>query len=301
MLESSAANAASTLRAHPPLPSRAFGVASPVTRPARVRGGALRPTRMDELNRMATKEERLPFWVRLVKSEADLRKAVHIRHAAYARHVPGLAQQLLQPEATDYEEGVVVLLAESKLDGSPLGTARIQSNRLHALSVEQSVDLPAWMDGLHLAEVTRLGIVGGTMGRLVKTVLIKAAFQYCERQGIEHAIAAGRAPIDRHYEQLLFEDLFPARGFIPLAHAGNLPHRVMAFDIGTGPARWHEAQHPALNFFCHTRHPDIDMGPVPARSLPATRTAVSVPNPRRMVGGGRGRELPACTSNRMFA
>lgn len=296
MLESVATAAAPTVRVHPPLPSRAFGVAST----ERVARNASRPTRMDALNRLATKEERLPFWVRLVKSEADLRKAVHIRHAAYARHVPDLAQKLQEPEATDYEDGVVVLLAESKLDGSPLGTARIQSNRLRALSVEQSVELPAWMAGLHLAEVTRLGIVGGTMGRLVKTVLIKAAFQYCERQGIEHAIAAGRAPIDRHYEQLLFEDLFPARGFIPLAHAGNLPHRVMAFDIGTGPARWHEAQHPALNFFCHTRHPDIDMGPV--HSLPVgSKVAMAVPSPRRLAASGRGRELPARVSNRAFA
>lgn len=155
---------------------------------------------------------------------------------------------------------------------------------------------------MHLAEVTRLGIVGGTMGRLVKTVLIKAAFQYCERQGIEQAIAAGRAPIDRHYEQLLFEDLFPATGFIPLAHAGNLPHRVMAFDIDSGPARWQQAQHPALNFFCHTRHPDIDMGPVPVHGLPASnKPAVVAPTPRRVSASGRGRELPPRMSNRAFA
>lgn len=301
MLESVATFPAPIVRAHPPLPSRAFGVASSAL--AGRTAGVQRPTRMDALNRMATKEERLPFWVRVVKNEADLRKAVHIRHAAYARHVPDLAHKLQEPEATDYEDGVVVLLAESKLDGSPLGTARIQSNRFRSLSVEQSVDLPAWMDGMHLAEVTRLGIVGGTMGRLVKTVLIKAAFQYCERQGIEQAIAAGRAPIDRHYEQLLFEDLFPAKGFIPLAHAGNLPHRVMAFDIGSGPARWQQAQHPALNFFCHTRHPDIDMGPVPLHGLPVGSKAAMVVSPGlcHTAAGSRRRELPARTSSRAFA
>lgn len=115
MFESIATAPAPTVRVHPPLPSRAFGVASK-EREART---ALQPTRMDALNRLTTKEERLPFWVRLVRNEADLRKAVHIRHAAYARHVPDLAHQLQEPEATDYEDGVVVLLAESKLDGSP--------------------------------------------------------------------------------------------------------------------------------------------------------------------------------------
>ena len=32
------------------------------------------------------------------------------------------------PESADSEEGAVVLLAESKLDGSPIGTMRIQTN-----------------------------------------------------------------------------------------------------------------------------------------------------------------------------
>lgn len=220
-----------------------------------------RESRLETLNRLAAREERLPFTVRVVREESELRKAVAIRHAAYARHVPDLAERLREPEDVDREDGVVVLLAESKLDGTPLGSARIQTNRLRALAVEQSVELPEHLQGLKLAEVTRLGIVGGSVGRLVKTVLIKAAFQYCERHGIDWAIAAGRTPIDRHYEQLLFQDLFPARGFIPLQHAGNLPHRVMAFEIATGPMRWSAAQHPLLDFFCHTRHPDIDVGP----------------------------------------
>lgn len=219
-----------------------------------------RENRLETLNRLALREERLPFSVRVVRGEGDLRKAVAIRHAAYARHVPDLAERLREPEDLDREDGVAVLLAESKLDGTPLGSARIQTNRFRALSVEQSVALPAHMADLALAEVTRLGIVGGSVGRLVKVVLIKAAFQYCEREGLDWAIAAGRAPIDKHYEQMLFQDLYPEVGFLPLKHAGNLPHRVMAFEIATGPARWTAAQHPLLDFFCHTRHPDIDLG-----------------------------------------
>lgn len=218
------------------------------------------PPRLEVLNRLASREERLPFTVRVARGEEALLKAVAVRHAAYARHLPELAARLSEPEDIDREPGVVVLLAESKLDGSPLGSARIQSNRFRPLCVEQSVQLPAHLAHGRLAEVTRLGIVGGSVGRLVRIVLIKACFQYCEQQGIEWAIAAGRAPIDRQYEQLLFEDLYPEQGFIPLQHAGNLPHRVMGFEIATGPSRWMAAQHPLLDFFCHTRHPDVDLG-----------------------------------------
>ena len=210
------------------------------------------------------KVERLAFSVRLVRNDDDLAKAIFVRHAAYARHLPDLAEKLRQAESFDSEPGVVLLLAESKLDGAALGTLRIQSNAHQPLKIEQSVTFPRWLQDRPLVEVSRLGIVGGSVGRLVKTVLIKAAFQYCERDGIDWAIVGARAPLDRQYDQLLFEDLFPEQGFIPMRHGNNIPHRVMGFEIETGEQRWTEADHPLLNFFCHTVHPDIDVQATPA-------------------------------------
>ncbi|MDB5935103.1 MAG: hypothetical protein JWQ01_2447 [Massilia sp.] len=204
--------------------------------------------------------ERLPFTIKRVETQADMLKAVQIRHAAYARHIPEFAQTLLTPEHSDYDDDAVVLLAVSKLDGSPLGSTRIQTNLQQPLSVEDSVALPSWLQGRRLAEVTRLGIGEGRIGRLVKIALIKACFEYCENNDIEWAVVTGRAPIDRQYEQLLFADVFEDKAPVPLAHVGNIPHRVMAFEIATGQQRWEAAAHPLLDFFRHTRHPDIDIG-----------------------------------------
>jgi hypothetical protein len=203
--------------------------------------------------------ERLPFTIRRVASEEDMRKAVQVRHAAYARHVPEFARTLVQPERADYDSDTVVLLAESKLDGSPLGSTRIQTNLIQPLHVEESVELPLWLQSRRLAEVTRLGIEEGRIGRLVKIALIKACFDYCEHNGIDYAVVTGRAPIDRQYEQLLFSDVFDSKEYIPLRHVGNLPHRVMCFEIATGEARWTAANHPMLGFFRHVHHPDIDV------------------------------------------
>jgi hypothetical protein len=208
---------------------------------------------------LAKATERLPFTIRRVDTEDSLLKAVQIRHAAYARHVPEFARTLALPEDCDYEDDAVVLLAESKLDGSPLGTARIQTNLHRALHVEDSVALPSWLQGRRLAEVTRLGIGEGRIGRMVKIALIKACFDYCEENGIDYAVVTGRAPIDRQYEQLLFSDVFEGGEMIPLRHVGNIPHRVMAFEIATGEQRWSAAKHPLLGFFRHTHHPDIDI------------------------------------------
>ncbi len=205
--------------------------------------------------------ERLPFTIRRVETEADLMKAVKIRHAAYARHVPEFARSLALPEAADYEDDTIVLLAESKLDGTPIGSTRIRTNLYRPLGVEESVVLPDWLQGRRLVEATRLGIDEGRVGRVVKLALIKACFMYCEDNAIDYSVATGRPPVDRQYEQLLFSDVFPEQGAVPLRHVGNIPHRVMAFEIASFEQRYRDAAHPLFNFFFNTQHPDIDVGP----------------------------------------
>lgn len=204
-------------------------------------------------------EERLPFTVRLVRNEEDLHKAVQVRQAAYARHLPGVAEKLDRPEAADTQPGVAVLLAESKVDGSPLGTARIQTNQHQPLALETAVRLPAWLQGQTLAHVSRLGVAQGGVGRLVKLMLFKGLYTWWHENGIDWAIVAARTPLDRMYEQLLFQDVFPGQGFIPLPHMDHVPHRVMAFEVSTAYVRWAGARHPLTNFIFHTRHIDLDV------------------------------------------
>lgn len=210
-------------------------------------------------NTSSMPRENLPFTVRLVQDDQALTKAVQIRHHAYMRHVPEFAETLALPERTDHERGVIVLLAESKLDGDPLGTMRIQTNAFEPLSLEQSVELPLHLRHASLAEATRLGVTGKSTGRLVKTALFKAFYQYCMLNGIEYMVIAGRSPIDRQYERLMFEDVYPGLGYIPLRHANNMPHRVMSFNVKTAYSRWAAANHPLLDFVCHTHHPDINV------------------------------------------
>jgi hypothetical protein len=204
-------------------------------------------------------EERLPFTIKVARSDEQLGKAVAMRHAAYARHVPALAELLKAPEANDRDEGSVVLLAESKLDGSPVGTLRIQTNRFHKLVLEQSVELPRWLQDNSLAEVTRLGVSGDRTGRVVKTMLFKALFEYCEDAQVDWLVIGARSPLDRQYRALLFKDVFPGGEFFPLSHAGNMPHRILAFEMESAEARWAEANHPLYSLFRRTRHPDIQV------------------------------------------
>jgi hypothetical protein len=210
--------------------------------------------------------ESLPFTLKIVRTQAELDKAVLIRQAAYDRHLPDFAKSLVKPEAADYEKGTVVLLAESKDDGSPLGTMRIQTNAYKPLCLEQSINLPQWLKELPMAEATRLGVTNQVGGRLVTTALFKAFYMYCQQIGVEWMVIAGRAPVDRMYQRMLFEDVVPGQGFIPLAHANNLPHRVMSFNVKTAFERWSAVNHPLLNFAALTHHPDITLD-VPRKPL----------------------------------
>ena len=228
----------------------------------RIRTRALTPPQ----NSVTISEELLPFTIKIVRTQTELNQAVKIRHAAYGRHLPEFAETLKRPEAADFEKGIVVLVAESKLDGTPVGTMRIQTNAYKPLCLEQSIDLPDWLKVLPMAEATRLGVTNEVGGRLVTTALFKAYYMYCKQIGVEWMVIAGRSPIDRQYQRMLFDDVFPGRGFIPLAHASNLPHRVMSSCVKTAEARWTEANHPLFDFAFRTHHPDIMLN-VPSKPL----------------------------------
>ena len=205
------------------------------------------------------KIERLPFTIRLARSEEDIQKAVSIRYSAYARHVPNFAERLKEPEPNDFEDGVSVLLAESKLDGRPLGTMRLQTNLFSPLALESSVMLPDRFKSSVLAEATRLGVTQERVGRVVTTFLFKAYYMHCLNAGIDWMIITARSPMDKRYEALLMEDVFPGRGYIPMSHVGNIPHRVLALDIATVKDRWANVDHPLYDLYCLTNHPDIDV------------------------------------------
>jgi hypothetical protein len=209
-------------------------------------------------------DARLPFTVRVVDDEEALALALKVRKAAYNRHVPDFARTMDQAESYDRDPGGLVLLAESKLDRSPVGTMRIQSNCFRPLGLEQSLELPDWLSGRRLVGATRLGVEAGEAGRMVKTGLFKALFLYCVREQIDWMAIAARTPLDRIYSSLLFRDVYGEKEFIPLAHAANIPHRIMAFEVATTEQRWREARHPLYDFMLVTRHPDIDLSAAPS-------------------------------------
>jgi len=212
----------------------------------------------DKLNSRLDRVERLPFTIRIADDEESLLKAVEMRRAAYGRHLPEFAETM-SIESSDRATDTAVLLAESRLDGRALGTMRIQTNVDRPLAVEQSVCLPEWLANVRLAEATRLGVAGGTIGRMAKVALCKALFAYCAHQEVDWMVITARSPLDREYEAMLFSDVFGKNEFLPMSHVGGMPHRVLAKPVAVAQQRWAQVKHPLYKFVFETDHPDIDV------------------------------------------
>ncbi|MGA7814932.1 N-acyl amino acid synthase FeeM domain-containing protein [Caballeronia sp.] len=240
-------------------------------------------------------EARLPFTVRVVADDEALERALKMRQAAYQRHVPEFARTMDQPESYDREPGGLVFLAESKLTRNPVGTMRIQSNRYRSLALQTSVALPEWVAG-RLVGATRLGVEAGEAGRMVKTALFKAFYLYCMQEQIDWMVIAARAPLDRQYAAMLFRDVYGEKEFIPLAHAANIPHRIMAFEVGNAERRWHESRHPLYDFMVATHHRDIDLSAAPSLHWPdPARDVRSEPGERGLLSQPR-EETDVCVA-----
>lgn len=201
----------------------------------------------------------LDFTVRIVRTEADLLKAVKVRHDAYARHKPTLAEQLRRPEPDDTADNCFVLLVERKLDQVPLGTMRVQMNDVRPLPIEQRIELPHWLQGKRLAQARRLGVAQGQDASGVRIALCKASFLRLHTRRVDWSLVGARPPLNKMYERLLFTDILDGRSYIP-DPVFNEPHQALAFEIATGAKRYAAAGHPLTNYMVHTVHPDIDIG-----------------------------------------
>jgi hypothetical protein len=212
---------------------------------------------LDEANQANTLSERLPFRVKIATTD-ELMAVARLRAAAYGKHLPALATRLLEPEAADFELGNEVFVAKSKLDGSMLGTIRTHSNLFKPLPLEASIALPAHFQGRRLIEATRLSVLGNLQASLVRNALFKTFFQYCLSQKADWMLAAGRRPVDRLYDTMLWRDVDGVGNLYPMAHAAGVPHRVMCMAPDEAEPTWRAADHPLFRFAFQTVHPDLD-------------------------------------------
>jgi hypothetical protein len=203
--------------------------------------------------------EYLPFLVRIARNEQQLAKAVNIRSEAYERHWPNLSGHLRQPETQDRDPNSLVILAESKVDGTALGTLRIDTNLVSRLRIETEYPFPEKIVSQPIAYVTRLGVKQGRIGTLVKLCLFKSLYRYCLARQIAWILAGVRPPNDRDYVKMGFSDLNAEARLVPIGSSGGIPVRLMALDVIAAERAWHASGNQLYKFMCNVFHPDIEV------------------------------------------
>lgn len=205
-------------------------------------------------------ESLLPFRIIEAKTEAELEQVARIRSVSYGRHLPDLAETMKSPDANDRDPAYKSLLALSKLDGSCLGTVRIQiadTEQSECLQFEQSFALPAALRQGKVAEIARLAIPQDKSSLSVRIMLIKAAYWYCRFSQVSHVFLCARRPLDRFYKGFDLADLTPGAEFVKMAHIGNVPHRIFWFHVQKIENQWKEMSNPMYPLFVKKLHPDL--------------------------------------------
>jgi hypothetical protein len=216
------------------------------------------------INSITASRANLGFTVRVAVLESDLMAACAVRSAAYGRHLPQLARAFAKPDDLDRRPDVRVLIAWSKETGAAIGTARITTNSYEPLAIQSSIELPPAMRGASLAEITRLAIQPGIADPSLKLALFKASYISALTLQIRWLVIGARSPaLIRDYSRLGFCDVSPGGMATPLAHAGGLEHRILAFDVLGAERTWYGVQHPLYEWMVGTLHTDIDLLPRP--------------------------------------
>lgn len=206
-----------------------------------------------------TKIQNLPFRVRIVRNEEQLTKAVNIRAEAYERHWPNLYLQLQHPEVQDRNPNSLIFLAESKTDGTPIGTMRVDTNLVTPLPIVQEIVLPSAFTSKTIAYVTRLGVKQGSAGSLIKLALFKTLHRYCIAKQLSWMLVGIRPPGDKDYVRLGFEDVLPDGNLTPISSSRGVPVRLMAFEVISAERRWSQSSHLLYKFMFSDYHPDIEI------------------------------------------
>lgn len=211
--------------------------------------------------------------VRLATSTNDLHDACTVRAAAYGRHLPQLRSTLSVPDAIDALSGTAVILCRDKASGQALGTLRLQRASTGTVQLEHSVDLPERYRHRPRAELTRLAVWPGADAQ-VRLMLMKASYLWCLASQVRWMVIGARSDaLIRIYRRLGFEDVFAADDLVPLAHAGNLPHRILAFDVTAAERTWLAARHALYSFMVETFHEDLQLFGAEAEMQPALARA----------------------------
>jgi hypothetical protein len=210
------------------------------------------------------------FTLRPVENYADLLRCCALRAEAYGRLDSSFRETMAKPDEIDRQPCTMVFMCEDKVTKEVVGTMRVQATTHgnNQVAIEKYVETPAHIADFGRGEITRLASPQGA-DPFVRIALWKAGYLYCMATQVRWLMmAVRRAALLREYFKMGASDVFEDKRSIPLPYGGNLPHRVLALDLGACEQTWREMNHPLQPFMFTTVHPDLSILPSMNRIAP---------------------------------
>lgn len=200
----------------------------------------------------------LPFVVRLASSERDLLDVVSLRSKTYSRHNAPAARLVRSLEEEDLRGDGLILVARSKIDGTAIGSVRVQTRVQRPLMVESAMQLPHDVASANPIELMRGSITNGLPGRTVSASFAKATFLLCRKFAFSHVIVTCREPVDLMYRAYRFDELLGG-ALIELPYSPGARHKVLCLPMNEATERWRSQNPPLFELMLNIEDPDIQV------------------------------------------
>jgi hypothetical protein len=169
--------------------------------------------------------ESLDFRVRIARTGEVFERAVSVRKEAFTRHSHPFSQSKFIVEPADLSASSVLLCAEGKLHGEPLGAMRIEDNRLADFKLNSEIALPEEYLGVPAILVSRLSVRSGKAGHIARNALCKAMYLYAVAVQAQYIFVFASPPRDRLYRPMGFKSIFEDDRLVEIQSYARVPSK----------------------------------------------------------------------------
>ena len=157
----------------------------------------------------------------------------------------------------DFNPGSIIILAVDRED-NPVGTLRLLDSSKGETELESFVDLNALLSSEEkpYCEFTRFSVPKHKNSIGIKIALMKTAYLYCRRYGINCIVMSAIDKLAKLYMPLGFEYM-GEKGDYKHHLLGNNLHRSYKLPMHNIEEKYYERKHPFANFFVKENHPNI--------------------------------------------
>jgi hypothetical protein len=185
----------------------------------------------------------------------DMVKVFRVRWEGYKKYYKSEDETV---DESDLSPAATLLLAEDKHHNT-VGTIRILDRRYGSVELDRFINVDSFLSKEERVciEATRFSIPKHLDSKLIKLLLWKSLFLYCQINQINTILMSARPAAARSYRCLFFENVGPA-GVYSHSLLGNLEHQTYKCNISERKYVIKKENKPLYQFFFDKEHPNIN-------------------------------------------